>query len=103
MFHTPWTLPANMGIALSPEVKYVLTSDNFIVAAPLYETLKSEEVVKGEIVREIDPKELEGLKAVNPLNNRSSVILLGEHVQWMVGLVAFIQLRVMVKRTIEFG
>jgi isoleucyl-tRNA synthetase len=77
---TPWTLPANMGIALSPDVKYVLTSDNFIVAAPLYETLRSEEVVKGDIVKEIDPKELEGLKAVNPLNNRLSVILLGEHV-----------------------
>jgi isoleucyl-tRNA synthetase len=77
---TPWTLPANMGIALSPDVKYVLTSDNFIVAKPLYERLLEEGVVKGEIVREFDPKELEGIKAVNPLNNRLSVILLGEHV-----------------------
>jgi isoleucyl-tRNA synthetase len=77
---TPWTLPANMGIALNPEVKYVLTSDNFIVAKPLYERLKEEGVVSGEIVKEFEPKELEGLKAVNPLNNRLSVILLGEHV-----------------------
>jgi isoleucyl-tRNA synthetase len=77
---TPWTLPANMGIALSPDVKYVLTSDNFIVAAPLYEELRSEEIVKGNIVKEFNPKEFEGLKAVNPLNNRLSVILLGEHV-----------------------
>jgi isoleucyl-tRNA synthetase len=69
-----------MGIALNPETKYVLTSDNFIVAKPLYERLKEEGVVKGEIVKEFDPKELEGLKAVNPLNNRLSVILLGEHV-----------------------
>ncbi|WP_457563965.1 isoleucine--tRNA ligase [Caminibacter pacificus] len=77
---TPWTLPANMGIALNPETPYVLTSDNFIVAKPLYERLKEEGVVNGEIVKEFDPKELEGLKAVNPLNNRLSVILLGEHV-----------------------
>ncbi len=77
---TPWTLPANMGIAINPEVKYVLTSDNFIVAKPLYERLKEEGVVSGEIVKEFEPKELEGLKAVNPLNNRLSVILLGEHV-----------------------
>ena len=77
---TPWTLPANMGIALNPETPYVLTSDNYIVAKPLYERLKEEGVVKGEIIKEFDPKELEGLKAVNPLNNRLSVILLGEHV-----------------------
>ena len=77
---TPWTLPANMGIAINPEVKYVLTSDNFIVAKPLYKRLKEEGVVSGEIVKEFEPKELEGLKAVNPLNNRLSVILLGEHV-----------------------
>ncbi len=77
---TPWTLPANMGIALNPEEKYVLTSDNFIIAKALYEKLKEEEVIKGDIVKEFDPKELEGLKAVNPLNNRLSVILLGEHV-----------------------
>ena len=77
---TPWTLPANMGIALNPETPYVLTSDNYIVAKPLYERLKEEGVVNGDIVKELDPKELEGLKAVNPLNNRLSVILLGEHV-----------------------
>ncbi len=77
---TPWTLPANMGIALNPDTAYVLTSDDFIVAKPLYDRLKDEEVVKGEIVRKFEAKELEGLKAVNPLNERESVILLGEHV-----------------------
>jgi len=76
---TPWTLPANMGIALNPEERYVLTSDDFIVAKALYDKLK-EEVVKGDIVKEFEARELEGLKAVNPLNNRNSIILLGEHV-----------------------
>ena len=77
---TPWTLPANMGIALNPEEKYVLTSDNFIVAKALFERLKEEGIVKGDIIKEFYAKELEGLKAVNPLNNRLSTILLGEHV-----------------------
>jgi len=77
---TPWTLPANMGIALNPEEKYVLTSDDFIVAKALFNKLKEEDVISGEIVKEFDSKELEGLKAVNPLNNRLSIILLGEHV-----------------------
>ena len=77
---TPWTLPANMGIALNPDEKYVLTNDNFIVAKALYEKLKEEGVINGDIAKEFEAKELEGLKAINPLNNRMSVILLGEHV-----------------------
>jgi len=77
---TPWTLPANMGIALNPEEVYVLSEDNKIVAKALYEKLKEEGVVSGEIKKEFSAKELEGLKAINPLNNRESVILLGEHV-----------------------
>ncbi len=77
---TPWTLPANMGIALSPEEKYVLTGDNKIVAKELFENLKENEVVSGEIIKEFEAKELENLKAINPLNSRESVIILGEHV-----------------------
>ncbi len=77
---TPWTLPANTGIALNPDITYVLTSDGYIVAEDLYEKLKKDEIIGGEIVRRIDPKELENLYAVNPLNGRASRIVLGEHV-----------------------
>jgi isoleucyl-tRNA synthetase len=77
---TPWTLPANVGIALNPNEIYVKTSDNFIVAKKLYNSLLSDEVVKGEIIEEIEPKSLEYLKAKNPLNGRDSLIILGEHV-----------------------
>jgi len=77
---TPWTLPANMGIALNPEETYVLTEDNKIVAKELFESLKEEGVVSGDIVKEFTAKELENLKAVNPLNGRESVIILGGHV-----------------------
>lgn len=77
---TPWTLPANMAIALNPDETYVLTSDEKIVAKKLYEVLKEEGIVEGEIVKEFNAKELEKLKAINPLNNRESIILMGEHV-----------------------
>ena len=77
---TPWTLPANMGIALNPEEEYVLSEDNKIVAKKLFERLKEEGVVNGKSVKEFSAKELENLKAINPLNARESIIILGEHV-----------------------
>ncbi len=33
---TPWTLPANVGVALNPEEIYVLTKDGYIVAKARY-------------------------------------------------------------------
>ena len=77
---TPWTLPANTGISLNPDENYVLTSDGYIVAEKLHEKLIELEVIKGEVVKTIDPKTLENQKAINPLNGRESTIVLGEHV-----------------------
>ncbi len=78
---TPWTLPANTGISLNGEEEYVLTSDKFIVAKKLYNSLIEEEVIKGDIVDSINPKDLENSHAINPLNGRESKIILGEHVE----------------------
>ena len=77
---TPWTLPANTGISLNGEEDYVLTSDKFIVARKLYNSLIENEVIKGEIVETINPNDLENTFAINPLNGRQSKIILGEHV-----------------------
>ena len=77
---TPWTLPANVAIALNPEETYVKTSDGYIVAKKLYNSLIEDEVLKGEVVEEIDPTTLENLIAKNPLNGRDSRIVLGDHV-----------------------
>jgi isoleucyl-tRNA synthetase len=82
---TPWTLPANMGICLNGEETYVKTSDNFIVAKKLYESLKKDNIVKGDIVEELDPKNLENKIAINPLNGRDSQILLASHVEMTSG------------------
>jgi isoleucyl-tRNA synthetase len=77
---TPWTLPSNTAISLHPEEAYVLTTDGFIVAKALFESLLELGVVKGEIDREIKSTILERQVAINPLNGRTSKIILGDHV-----------------------
>jgi isoleucyl-tRNA synthetase len=77
---TPWTLPANSGIALNGEENYVKTSDGFIIAKKLHDFCIENEIVKGEIIEQIDPKDLENKFAINPLNGRKSKIVLAEHV-----------------------
>ena len=82
---TPWTLPANTGISLNGEEEYVLTSDNFIVAKKLYNSLIADEVIKGEIVKDINPNDLENTFAINPVNGKQSKIVLGDHVMMDAG------------------
>jgi len=77
---TPWTIPANTGISLNPNEEYVLTTDGFIVAKELYNSAKEEGILNGEIKQTIAATEFENLDAINPLNGRSSRIVLGEHV-----------------------
>ena len=77
---TPWTLPANGAISLNPNEIYALTSENLIFAKPLVESLVSLGITNGKIVKEFKATELEGLNAINPLNDRASKFILGEHV-----------------------
>jgi isoleucyl-tRNA synthetase len=77
---TPWTLPANSGIALNPKEEYVKTSDKFIVARALYNFCIENQIVKGDIVETFSAIYLENKIAINPLNQRISKIVLGEHV-----------------------
>jgi len=79
---TPWTLPSNVGIALNPDEIYVLTKDGYIVAKSRVEALVEEGVLKSnEVVKEIPATSLEHLKAISPLNNRESYIILGDFVE----------------------
>ena len=77
---TPWTLPANMGISFNPEEDYVLTEDEYIVAKPLYDSLVESEVIKGKVKKTFKASILENTHAINPLNGRKSLLMLGEHV-----------------------
>jgi len=77
---TPWTLPANTGISLHPEEMYVLTSDGHIVAEARFDAMIEEGVVSGHASRKIASTEMKHLLTINPVNGRSSKIVLGEHV-----------------------
>lgn len=77
---TPWTIPANTGISMNPHEEYVLTDTGYIVAKELLNSLVEEEILSGKVVQTFQAKEFENLKAINPLNQRQSRIVLGEHV-----------------------
>jgi isoleucyl-tRNA synthetase len=59
---------------------YVLGEHGHIVAEARYDAMIAEGVVAGHSSRKISATELDGLLAINPLNGRSSKIVLGDHV-----------------------
>jgi isoleucyl-tRNA synthetase len=77
---TPWTLPSNTGISLNPEEMYLLSDDGYIVAQSRYEALAELGIISAHSSRKIAASELELKIAINPLNDRSSTVVLGEHV-----------------------
>lgn len=77
---TPWTLPSNTGISLNPEEMYLLSDDGYIVAQSRYEALAELGIISAHSSRKIAASELELKIAINPLNDRNSTVVLGEHV-----------------------
>jgi isoleucyl-tRNA synthetase len=77
---TPWTLPSNTGISLNPNEDYILSEDGYIVAKKLYNSAIELGLIKGKIINTFFAKVLENELAINPLNQKSSRIVLGEHV-----------------------
>ncbi|MDN5325576.1 MAG: isoleucyl-tRNA synthetase [Moorella sp. (in: firmicutes)] len=81
---TPWTLPANVAIALHPEFKYVLIQageERLLLAAELARpVLELLGVRDYRVVATFTGSELEGITCRNPLMDRDSVVILGEHV-----------------------
>ncbi|MBA4369275.1 MAG: isoleucine--tRNA ligase, partial [Desulfobacterium sp.] len=82
---TPWTLPANLAIALHPDFIYaaVEISGNkvFILARDLVEgCMKTFGIADYRIIREIDSRILEKKACFHPFYDRESIILLGNHV-----------------------
>lgn len=86
---TPWTLPANLAIALHPELDYVIVNANkanYILAEGLLASV-SEKFGWGEVnaIRKFRYSDVEGLKASHPFIERASVLLPGEHVTLEAG------------------
>jgi isoleucyl-tRNA synthetase len=86
---TPWTLPANLAIAIHPEHPYraVEVGDEvFIVAEGLLESVsKAVGWRSPRLVARFAGRQLDGLEAQHPWAGRPSKIVLGEHVTLEAG------------------
>lgn len=78
---TPWTLPGNTGITISPDFKYSLVEaqgEKLILASELVEkVMKLAEIEEYSVLKEFDGKDLEGVICKHPFMNRESRVVLG--------------------------
>jgi len=81
---TPWTIPANLGISVHPDLSYVVVSvdgKKYLLAEALLEAAATEIGWENyEIVQKVNGKELEYIVASHPIYGRDSLVMLGEHV-----------------------
>jgi len=84
---TPWTLPANLGIAVHPDFEYVALEDNasgdevLIVAAELMEAVASRcNLTEPKVLARFPGAKLDGMECRHPWIDRPSLLMLGEHV-----------------------
>jgi isoleucyl-tRNA synthetase len=82
---TPWTLPANLAIALHPEFEYAAVevgrNEVFILARELMPSvLRIFGIADYTVIAEINPKTLERKRCRHPMVERDSLIILGDHV-----------------------
>jgi isoleucyl-tRNA synthetase len=81
---TPWTLPANLGIAVNPNFDYAAVdvgNETFIVAKDLVEAVAEKcGLTAARIVAAFPGSALDGLQARHAWIDRPSLLMVGEHV-----------------------
>ncbi|MFD2208752.1 isoleucine--tRNA ligase [Virgibacillus halophilus] len=86
---TPWTIPANLGISLHPDLEYVVVQVNgnrFVVAQALLENVVQElEWENYEVVQTFKGAEADRITAKHPFYDRDSLVMMGEHVTTEAG------------------
>jgi len=86
---TPWTIPANLAIALNPGLPYVavkVENEVWILAEGLLDSvMEAVGRTYSTIVGRPDPTKLEHRKCAHPLLSRDSLVILGEHVTLEAG------------------
>ena len=87
---TPWTLPANLAIALHPDFIYAAVeisgNEVLILAKDLVEDcMKTFGMEDYTIIKEFDAKILERKACLHPFYDRESMIILGDHVTLEAG------------------
>ncbi len=87
---TPWTIPANLAIALHPDFEYSAVSvggnEVYILARELVEVcMQVFGISEFSIIADVDPKMLEKKRCTHPLYPRDSLVILGSHVTLEAG------------------
>lgn len=83
---TPWTIPSNLAVAVHPELNYVqfnYENKEYIVAEGLLDTYCEEVDIDTDKVtrtKEFKGSELEYVTTKHPLFDRTSLVVLGDHV-----------------------
>lgn len=81
---TPWTLPANLGIAVNKDFVYQVVEHNgekYLLAKDLVEKLVVEFAWEDyKVVNEVKGSDLEYLLCQHPFLDRTSTVILGDHV-----------------------
>src|SRR5580765_4621705 len=81
---TPWTLPANLGIAVHPDFEYVaIESGNevYLVAAELIDVVAEKcSLAEPKVLARFPGSKLDRLEAKHPWIDRPSLFMVGEHV-----------------------
>ena len=81
---TPWTLPANLGICVNPVFEYAAVENGdevYIVAAELVDAVKEKcGLERAEIIARFPGTMLDRLECSHPWIDRSSLVMLGDHV-----------------------
>ncbi len=80
---TPWTLPANLALAVHPELSYVAVEKDetyLIVARENLDCLREKLEIGGDVAAEITGGELEGIRTMHPFIDRESKVILGDFV-----------------------
>ncbi len=81
---TPWTLLANLAIALHPEFEYVAveTKGQVLILAEglVKQALEKFGITEYSVLEKFKGRKLEGLRARHPFLDRDSLVILGDHV-----------------------
>ncbi|MGB9667860.1 MAG: isoleucine--tRNA ligase [Thermosulfidibacteraceae bacterium] len=85
---TPWTLPANLAIAVHPDYYYSLVDvgeELYILADGLVDECMAKFGVSGKVLAKVKGADLENLRCEHPFENRDSVIILADFVTLLQG------------------
>ena len=86
---TPWTIPANLGICLNPELDYVAVEvtggDVLVLAEGLYQGVLQLLELEGQVIATFKAPLFENKRCQHPFYQRDSLIILGDHVTLEAG------------------